>query len=153
MSTRQRAELIEKSAGCPRCTSWSHNKLQCTSQVIDCKEVINGMPCHKDHSRLVCNSGVAYCLFTKTEPFDTDLFQPTLHYLQDVPVNNDVNPARILWDHGSIRFLVCHAFSAERNLRSRITTVTMKVVGGSFEKVKTRIYELCKRNELIFLSA
>ena len=142
MSTRQRAELIEKSAGCPRCTSWSHNKLQCTSQVIDCKEVINGMQCHKDHSRLVCNSGVAYCLSTKTEPLDTELFQPTLHYLQDVPVNNDVDPARILWDDGSNRVLVCNAFAAERNLRSRITTVTMKVVGGCFEKVKTHIYEL-----------
>ena len=73
---------------------------------------------------------------------DTSVFQPTLHYLQDVPINSDVDPARILWDDGSNRVLVCHAFAAERKLRSRVTTVTMKVVGGCYEKVKTNIYEL-----------
>ena len=37
--------------------------------------------------------------------------------------------------------LVDNSFAAERNLRSRATTVTMKVVGGH-TKVKTNIYEL-----------
>ena len=70
MSSRQRAEAIEKTSGCPRCTSWSHKKEHCSTQAIDCKELINGVRCHKDHSRLVCNSGIAYCLSTKTDSLE-----------------------------------------------------------------------------------
>ena len=142
MSIKQRAEIIEQSAGCPRCTSWAHCKAQCSMQAIDCKEVVNGSQCHRDHSRLVCNSGVAYCLSAKTGSGDVDLYQPTLHYLQDIHINNDVETARILWDNGSNRVLVDHSFAAERKLRSRSTTVTMKVVGGQFKKVRTKIYEV-----------
>ena len=74
MSSKQRAEAIEKASGCPRCTSWTHKKAQCPNPVTDCKEVINGARCHKDHSRLVCNSGVAYCLTTKAETPMIDIF-------------------------------------------------------------------------------
>ena len=61
MSAKERGETIERVSGCPRCTSWTHNRSQCMSQVIDCQEFINGAQCHKDHSRSVCSSGVAYC--------------------------------------------------------------------------------------------
>ena len=142
MTPKQRAETIERVGGCPRCTSWLHDRTQCRSQLIDCKELINGVRCHKDHSRLVCNSGVAYCLSTLTESSRIDVYQPTLHYLQDVSVNDDDQSARLLWDNGSNRVLISHEFAAERNLRNRMTSITMKVVGGSYKKVNTRIYEL-----------
>ena len=128
MSSKQRAEAIQKASGCARCTSWTHKKDQCPGLVIDCKEVVNGAACHKDHSKLVCNSGVAYCLTAKAIPPKIDIFQPTLHYLQDVPINDDSDPARTLWDDGSNRVLVDNSFAAERNLKARSTTVTMKVV-------------------------
>ena len=140
MSQRQKAEAIESVSGCPRCTSWAHGKNECTSPVIDCKEVINGAQCHKDHSRVVCNSGVAYCLTAKSDSPKVDVFQPTLHYLQDIPINNDTECSRILWDDGSNRVLIDNGFAKEKNLRSRTTTVNMKVVGDT-KQVKTNIYE------------
>ena len=142
MSSKQRAETIESLSGCPRCTSWRHKKADCTAQIIDCKELINGVVCHKDHSRLVCNSGVAYCLSTKTDSIEKDIFQPTLHYLQDIKINSDSSLARIFWDDGSNRVLIDNGFAAEHKLKSKTSTVTMKVVGGQYKKVKTKIYEL-----------
>ena len=38
--------------------------------------------------------------------------------------------------------LIDHTFAAERKLKYKVTTVTMKVVGGYFKKVKTKIYEV-----------
>ena len=128
MSSKQRAEAIEKVSGCPRCTSWAHDKSQCLSSLIDCKEIVNGSQCHRDHSRVVCNSGVAYCLMTKSDSPKVDILQPTLHYLQDIPVNNDTVASRVLWDDGSNRVLIDNNFAHERKLRSKTTTVNMKVV-------------------------
>ena len=143
MSSKLRAEAIEKAAGCARCTSWTHNKSECNTVVSDCQEMVNGARCHKDHSRLVCNSGVAYCLAARTmseiSSQNIDIFQPTLHYIQDIPTNGA--SARVIWDDGSNRVLVNNSFARENNLRSRDTTVTMKVVGGQ-KKTRAKIYEL-----------
>ena len=141
MSSKQRGEAIEKVSGCPRCTSWAHDKAQCSTQVIDCKEIINGSQCHRDHSRVVCNSGIAYCLMAKSSSPKVDIFQPTLHYLQDIPINNDIETSRVLWDDGSNRVLIDNSFALEKKLRSKVTTVHMKVV-GDHKQVKTKIYEL-----------
>ena len=144
MSSKQKAEAIQKAGGCPRCTSWCHKKKDCKMNVVDCKEKVNGSRCHKDHSRLVCNSGVAYCLavnsVAKKANADIDVFGTTLHYLQDIPVNKG-DTGRVIWDNGSNRVLVDNKFAKERNLKSRQSTVTMKVV-GAVQKVETMIYEL-----------
>ena len=60
-------------------------------KVIDCIETVNSARCHKDHSRLVCNSGVAYCCAVKSVSLaaaaaEIDVFGATLHYLQDILV-------------------------------------------------------------------
>ena len=154
MNSKQRAEAIEKTSGCPRCTGWKHKKADCKMPVRDCRETVNGSRCHKDHSKLVCNSGVAYCLAAKSisaksatiksaaskSSVDIDVFQPTLHYLQDIIVNREES-ARTLWDDGSNRVLVNNDFARENNLKSKDASVTMKVVGAE-KTSKVKIYEL-----------
>lgn len=144
MTSRQRAETLEKFGGCARCTAWGHKKADCYLNMVDCSELVNGSRCHKDHSRLVCNSGVAYCLAARSSGessfADIDELQATLHYTQDIPVNKGEN-ARVLWDDGSNRVLVNNDFAKENNLKSRDATVTMKVV-GDVKKMEVKIYEL-----------
>ena len=74
--------------------------------VVDCREMINGSRCHKDHSRLVCNSGIAYCLGARANSSgiigDIDVMQPTLPYGQDILVNNQ-SDSRVFWDDGSFQ--------------------------------------------------
>ena len=105
--------------------------------VVDCREMTNGSRCHKDHSRLVCNSGIAYCLAAMTSSSgligDIDVMQPTLPYCQDILVNKKTN-ARAFWDDGSSRVLINNDFARENNLRSRPAAVTMKVVGDLLRK-------------------
>ena len=50
MTLKQRGENLERVKGCIRCTSWKHGKDTCRMSLVDCKEMINGSPCHKDHS-------------------------------------------------------------------------------------------------------
>ena len=49
LNSNQRAEALERLHGCSRCTSWGHDKSECKVNVIDCKEIINGTQCHRDH--------------------------------------------------------------------------------------------------------
>ena len=144
MSSKQRAEQLQKTGGCARCTSWRHTKADCRLPSVDCKEKINGSQCSRDHSRLVCNSGVAYCLAAKSstdQEYDgIDVHQATLHYMQDIIVNKK-DSARSLWDDGSNRVLINNDFARENNLKSREASVTMKVVGDK-KKMDVNIYEL-----------
>ena len=129
MNSKQRAETFQKLGGWSRCTSWKHKKDACKLAVIDCKETVNGALCHRDHSVMVCNSGVAYCMAAKTksvhsEP-DIDIFPVTLHYIQDIIVNRG-GEGRVVWDDGSNRVLINNDFAKENNLKSRDATVTIK---------------------------
>ena len=143
MTTQQRGEFLEQVQGCSRCTSWGHTKPECTMAEIDCTETINGSRCHIDHSRLVCNSGVAYCMVARSTGYsnfeDIDELQPTLHYMQDICVNSS-KTARVLWDDGSNRVLVNNDFAREQKLKSRDAVVTMKVV-GHVKRMTVKLYE------------
>ena len=146
MNLKQRAEALEKLKGCIRCTSWTHLKSDCKLNVIDCKEIINGSQCHRDHSKLVCNSGVAYCLAAHTTldgvgHSDINVLEDTLHYVQDIPINNG-GLARVFWDNGSNRVLIHNEFAREKRLKSRDAQVTLKVVDEGFKTIETKIYEL-----------
>ena len=144
MQTTQRAQTLEKFSGCARCTSWNHQSSGCTMPVVDCGELINGSRCHKDHSSLVCNSGIAYCLAARTHSSnkigEIDVMEPTLPYCQDIIVNKHT-VSRVFWDDGSSRVLINNDFAKENNLRSRPAAVTMKVV-GNVKKMDVMIYEL-----------
>ena len=144
MNSRQRAETLQNCGGCARCTAWGHSKDDCKMPVIDCKEVINGSRCHRDHSRLVCNSGVAYCLAARasghSNRVDINEHQATLHYMQDIPVNNG-GSSRVLWDDGSNRVLINNSFALERNLKSKDAVITIKAV-NQVKQMNVKIYEL-----------
>ena len=60
LSPTKRAELLQQCRGCSRCTSWNHQKKDCPMPVLLCREKVNSVECKGDHSRMVCNSGVAY---------------------------------------------------------------------------------------------
>ena len=141
MNSKQRGQTLEKYKSCSRCTSWGHQKSDCTVKLVDCKEMVNGAQCHKDHSKLVCNSGVAYCMAAKVVSDDEiDVTQATLPYMQDIVVNKK-SSSRVFWDNGSSRVLVNNEFARENNLKSRPAVVTMKVVGDE-KKMKVNLYEL-----------
>ena len=71
--------------------------------------------CNKDHSKLVCGSGVAYCTQLavrakqyRSESSEIDQELPTIPYLQDITVQTEVgrSTARTFWDDGSNRVLI-----------------------------------------------
>ena len=119
MQSTQRAQILEKFSACARCTSWSHQKSSCYMPVTDCREMVNGSMCHKDHSKLVCNSGIAYCLAARSQSSatigDIDVMQPTIPYCQDIIVNKQTD-SRVFWDDGSSRVLINNDFAKENNL-------------------------------------
>ena len=99
-----------------------------------------------DHSKLVCNSGVAYCLAAHSTlegegQSDVNVFEESLHYVQDIPINKG-NIARVFWDNGSNRVLVNNHFARENKLKSCDAVVTLKVVDEGYKTVHTKIYEL-----------
>ena len=61
MNVTQRAKAIQDSKGCPRCTSWGHDRSACKSKPNSCGEDNNGVRCQGDHSKLVHASGNIYC--------------------------------------------------------------------------------------------
>ena len=151
MSSKQRAQALEKFSSCARCTSWSHRKTDCRSPVVSCRKEINGSTCGLDHSRLVCGSGVAYACTTKVDVAvgvaDTDDIYdesaPVLPYLQDIPVVNGENTAdaRTYWDCGSNRVLVNDDFAKENDLPMKTTTITMNVAGGDKKRLEAKMYD------------
>ena len=125
MSPKERGTLLEKLKACSRCTSWRHSRQSCPSPPTKCSTAkSDGTKCDKDHSYLVHDSGVAYCGVTKSlqssstssskfsnqnnDPSfsDVNIDQPTVYYLQDVPVNNTNIVARTFFDNGSNRVLI-----------------------------------------------
>ena len=160
MSAKARGETLQKNSACVRCTSWLHKREECKSPQVSCKEQVDGSECGKDHSRLVCQSGVAYCtnLAVKTavnsESSRIDENIPTIPYLQDVTVESKGrrSNARAIWDNGSNRLLVNNDFAAENNMTPISATVIMKTVGGVDNKLDVKIYEfsLVSRNGMLF---
>ena len=153
MDTKQRGETLEKFKSCVRCTSWNHSKSNCSGTVVSCQEKVDGVVCGKDHSRLVCGSGVAYCtsLTIRTSREGIDEVSPddienmvTIPYIQDVPVegNGTKTLGRLYWDEGSNRYLINNEFAAENKLRSKPATVVMNVAGGGKHRMKVKLFEL-----------
>ena len=153
MTSKQKAQMLEKFGSCSRCTSWMHKKSQCRAPVLSCKEKIDGAVCGLDHSKVVCGSGVSYCnltVNTKHEPANDekemvfDENAPTISYLQDVPVavRNSTRLARTLWDGGSNRALINNDFAMENNLVAKDTSIaTMKLAAGEKKRLNVKLYD------------
>ena len=144
MNAKARGETLEKHSACVRCTSWSHNKSACPASKVSCKEQIDGTACGKDHSKLVCQSGIPYCTnLTVNTAGNIDQDAPTIPYIHDIKVkcNNVVSEARTFWDTGSNRMLINNSFASERKLHPKAVTVIMKVAGGEQKHMQVNIYE------------
>ena len=149
LSPTKRAELLQQCKGCSRCTSWNHQKKDCPMSVILCREKVNSVECKGDHSRMVCNSGVAYVnsLLVKSSNQEQGLlssieeYAPTLSYIMDIKMGNG-NSSRVLFDGGSNRVLFDDAFAKENNLIRRKATISLNVAGGGEETMETDIHEV-----------
>ena len=148
MNVKQRAQALEKNKACARCTSWAHNRSNCTAKVVTCEEKINGANCGLDHSKLVCGSGVAYVMTLKTKSNNKiaqnsgDLFDEdaaTISYQQDIPIKSKFGNvfARTFWETGSNRVLINSNFAKELNLKPRSSTVTLNVAGVEKKRIET----------------
>ena len=152
MGKKQRGESLQKFAACVRCTSWMHKKSECRLPKVTCKEKIDGSSCNKDHSKLVCGSGVAYCTNlairakeqTESGVDNIDEELPTIPYLQDITVQSEVgrNNARTFWDDGSNRVLINNEFAQENQLNPKKGVVVMKTAGGGSVRMDVNLYEI-----------
>ena len=171
MNIQQRATTVQKANGCPRCTSWGHQRKDCTMRSNSCGEDVSGTRCTGDHSRLLHGSGNVYCgaakskflnkrerhSSTATVPLPStmtglDISDPfsfvneseeAIYFLQDIPLKQSSSTCRTLWDKGSNRVLVREEFAKENKLVSREVTYMMEVVGGEEHKiVHSNIYLL-----------
>ena len=99
LNKAERGKIIERYKACRRCLSWSHDASSCTMKVIQCKEKINGSDCNKDHSKLICGSGIVYCLCVRSGNDKIDESVPSFPQMDDAVVSNGT--ARIVYDGGS----------------------------------------------------
>ena len=136
----ERGKAIEKYRACRRCLSWGHNVDSCTMKVISCKERINGNECKKDHSRLICGSGVMYCLSVSTLEDGVDELVPTVPLMDDIRVRDGT--ARTVYDGGSQRVLIDNQFAKEQNLKSEDVIVNLELAGNKTERLETKIFQL-----------
>ena len=149
LSPTKRAELLQQCGGCSRCTSWNHQKKECPMAVFVCREKVNSVECKGDHSRMVCNSGVAYVnsLLVKSNNqengslADIEENAPTLSYQIDIKIGNGKS-CRVLFDGGSNRVLFNNEFARELSLFRRKAAISLNVAGGGQETLETDIYEV-----------
>ena len=142
MNVKQRAASIQKANGCPRCTSWKHQRKDCTMKSNSCGEDVSGTRCTGDHSRLLHGSGNVFCgaakskLLGKKSQHSVTASQPStmagldssdpfyfvneseeaIYYLQDIPLKKIKSTCRTLWDKGSNRVLIREGFAKDNNL-------------------------------------
>ena len=105
MNVQQRALAVQRAQGCPRCTSWKHEKKDCPMKPNSCGEDVNGTKCSADHSKLLHGSGNVYCGVAKSKSFnshmdmahacvESDPFsvvnesEVAVYFLQDIPLFN-----------------------------------------------------------------
>ena len=152
MNIQQRESAVEKANGCPRCTSWKHQRNDCKMSPNSCGEQLGGSKCTGDHSRLLHGSTNVYCAALNaafnTFTSNSDLFscvkeeEDTLYYIQDIPIAKSTKPARVLWDRGSNRVLIREEFAKANRLMSKRVTYNMDTVGEKTKQIKGNIYIL-----------
>ena len=164
MNVQQRAQALQTAQGCPRCTSWGHKRSDCKAKPNSCGEMVGGIKCQADHSKLVHGSGNIYCaaLSTKhcgvstkadrvkvqhlvTKQSSSSLFdsvnelEKALYYIQDIPVRNCAS-ARVFWDRGSNRVLIREAYAVTNQLPSHKVVYQIKTVGNELKQISGNIY-------------
>ena len=129
MNIQQRAVAVERSQGCPRCTSWKHMRKDCRMKANNCGADLSGSTCTGDHSKLLHGSTNVYCAALNAaaqKPLSgSDLFscvkesEETIFYHQDIPFKKSKVKARVMWDKGSNRVLIREDFAEKNKLIAR----------------------------------
>ena len=140
LNKSERGKVVERHKACRRCLSWSHDASSCTMKVISCKEKVNGADCSKDHSKLICGSGVIYCLSIRSND-SIDESIPSFPQMDDIRLS-DGSAARTVYDGGSQRVLINDDFAAEQGLQSTNVVVQLELAANKVEKLDTKIYQL-----------
>ena len=156
MNIQQRATAVESAGGCPRCTSWGHQRKACKMRADSCGADVGASKCKGDHSKLLHGSGNVYCAALNAglggpsyEHVGTDSFscvkegEDTIFYLQDVPVKKAAESTRVMWDRGSNRVLIREEYAKDNRLISKEVTYSMETVGSQdIQMVNSHIYLL-----------
>ena len=168
MTVDVRASSVQKCKGCPRCLSWNHGRNDCKMPANSCnKDLGNGTKCKGDHSKLLCGSGNPYCaavfsqpqsvvmhsISTSLDPDAEDKDRPNaadlkivdesvecVFYLQDIPVENTEERARVFWDEGSNRIFIRHEYARIHNLKKKKVLFSYEVVDHQPEVKHGYIY-------------
>ena len=133
LNKSERGKVIEEYKACRRCLSWSHSVDSCSMKVVSCNEKVNGVECKKDHSKLICGSGVVYCLCVSSQDEGVDEMIPTVPLMDDIPVSNGT--ARTIYDGGSQRVLINNDFAREQGLKSEDVIVNLELAGNKTERL------------------
>ena len=162
LSSKDRAEVLEKNSSCSRCTSWLHKKdsSDCRAPKGSCgADKPGGSRCANDHSRFVCGSGNVYCAAAKfskalnktgaSKASDSltsspDISAETLMLIEDVRIKagSKFSSSRTQWDGGSNRVLINNEFAREQKLRSQQVKYKLAVAGGREIVEEGVIYEV-----------
>ena len=140
LNKAERGKALEKHKACRRCLSWSHDTSTCTMKAVSCKEKVNGSDCGKDHSKLVCGSGVIYCLSVRSNSDSVDDPMPSFPMMDDIEVKHGT--ARTVYDSGSQRVLIDHDFAREQGLKSENIVVNLELPGKVFKRLETKVYHI-----------
>ena len=134
MAIVARAAQVQKSKGCARCLSWSHARNLCKMPANSCNNDLGGgTRCKGDHSKLLCGSGNPYCAASNAssdEEFgNADIQADTVYFMQDIPVANCKQPARVFWDDGSNRVFIREGYAEAMNLKRKKINYSLEAVG------------------------
>ena len=153
MNLQQKSEAIEKFKGCPRCTSWNHQRTDCKMKANSCSVNSGSGVCTGDHSKLLHGTTNVYCAALQvkishvaTSPDDPFTCvhedQETVFYLQNIPAKNSSfnSKARVFWDKGSNRVLIKEEYALQNNLLAKAVTYIMKVVNSEPVVIQSHIY-------------
>ena len=139
LNKAERGKVVEQNGACRRCLSWSHDVSNCSAKVVSCKEKVNGVDCSKDHSKLICGSGIVYCLSVRSDDNVEELV-PTFPQMEDVQVENGI--ARLVYDNAAQRVLINNDFALEQGLESENVVVNLELAGNVSKRLETKIYHL-----------
>ena len=148
MNIAQRSTAIEGCNGCPRCTSWKHQRADCKMKANNCGYKTGSTVCQGDHSKLVHGSSNVYCAALNAHNNSKTFAgineqEETIFFIQDIPVKGSRFKARTMWDKGCNRVLIREAFAKKCNLVSKEVIYRMEVVGDEEAKeVTSRLYLL-----------
>ena len=162
-TVNERANLVERMAGCKRCLRWDHKagsdcssikgfsivreKLARFGSFVCGKLLPNGQKCTADHSPYLCGTNVQYCCLTRLTLYPGSAMpDPTndpivLLPIQEVQVQNQ--PVQLFWDDGSTATLCTYSLASRLGLVGSPVSYSMQTVdSGGWVMKQGQVYEI-----------